>query len=227
MKLVVPVRREFFWILASLLFIFLLASALPKVTSDLMLRVIEWRAKVDIQYQKKETMGLFWVHLTGLSVGRGPKVRVTARDAVIQYNILHLIFKRLDLKLTAHDLKYESSDSITRKAFLESFEFDELISNFQLASKRRIRIDYLRLSGDMGSIFLKGRLQEKVDLDLNFACFLKQDFLVRLPKFIQENLFRDTPLPYKRFRFRLEGNWFRPSIDFQSDLVEFNFKSRV
>jgi len=226
MKAVLPVRPVFLWALVFILVTFASYVYLPKLTSDLMLSVIRWRAKVDIKYEARETHGFFWVRYRGLSVARDASVKVLAREAVIRYNILNLIFKRLDLRLYAQGIQIRSLKSFNGKSFIESFEFSDLESKFRLASKRRIRVDYLRISGPAGSIFLAGQLQEKVDVNLNFACFLSREFLLKLPKFIQENLFRENELPLKRFSFNLKGEWFQPSIDFQSDLIEFNFKAR-
>lgn len=220
------VRPIFLWILALFLIGFAGYVYLPKMTSDLMLSVIEWKANVAIKYEKRETHGFFWVRYSGLSFQRSANVKVLAREAIVHYNILNLIFKRLDLRVTAKGIQVRSLKSFNGKSFFESFQFSDSESKFRLASKRRIRVDYLRISGTPGSIFVAGHLQEKVDVDLRLACFLSQDFLLRLPKFIQENLFRENELPLKHFSFNLKGKWFQPSIDFESDLIEFNFKAR-
>lgn len=196
---------------------------LPAATSHLMLSVIEWKAKVKIEYEKRQTRGFFWVRYGALSVARTETVRVEAREVIVQYNIFDLLRKRLDLEIYAQGIQVHSTVPYKGKSLVESFEFDDLESTFTLASQKRIKIDHLILSGSMGSIFLAGRLQEKRDLDLRFVCFLSQDFLARLPQFIRENLFRENELPLKHFRFGLNGNWQQPSINFHSDLLEFNF----
>lgn len=221
------VRSEFFIALVSVVLCIAGYLLLPKYTSDLMLGVIRARAKVEINFDKCQTRGFFWVRYQNLSVARSGGVTVTARDAVIQYNILDLIFKHLNLKLLAKGIKVRTpGGSVGKAGLIKNIEFGDMESVFTLAAKRKIRIDYLKLSGPMGSIFVKGRLQEKVDVDLRFSCFLSREFLLELPKFVQENLFRDNELPLKQFKFSLRGLWFQPSIDFQSDLIEFNFKAR-
>ncbi len=220
-------RPEFVIALVSVILVIAGYALLPKFTSDLMLDVIRWRAKVEIKFDKRDTRGFFWVRYQNLSIQRGPGVKVSFEDAVIHYNILDLFFKRLDLKLSAKGIKVDApSGGVGTAAIIEKFEFNDLESVFTLAAKRRIRIDYLKLAGPSGSIYIKGRLQEKVDVDLAFACFLSRDFLQRLPIFIQENLFRDNELPLKQFKFNLKGEWFQPSIDFQSDLIQFNFTAQ-
>ncbi len=199
---------------------------MPRFTSDLMLAVIEWRAKVDINYSECETRGFFWVRYKDLTVQRSSVVKVIAKEAIIQYNILDLIFKRFDLKLDARDIEIKSQEPSSSSSIMDSFDFKQLVSQFRLASKRRVRIDFLRLSGNMGSVFVKGHFQEGVVVDLVFSCFLSRDFLKSLPAFIQENLFRENELPLKNFQFSLSGKWSQPSIDFKSDLIVFNFTSK-
>jgi len=219
-------RARFIIALAAVIIAMLGYVYIPNITSYILISVIEWRAKVDIQYDKKETRGLFWVKYHNLSVQRTANVKVSAGEATIQYNVLDLIWKRFDLKLYARDIKVVAKEGTKGKTILDKFEFTDMDSTFRLASKRRIRIDFLRLSGPMGSIFVKGRLQEKVDIDMTFGCYLSRDFLLKLPKFIQENLFKDNELPLKHFTFSMKGEWFQPSIDFQSDLIQFNFTAK-
>ncbi|MBI4399085.1 MAG: hypothetical protein HY586_08150 [Candidatus Omnitrophica bacterium] len=199
---------------------------LPNATSGLMIAVIEHKAKVDIRYEKKITRGFSWVHYRNLSVQRGAGFEVKARDAAIRYNILDLLWGKFELWLDAHTVKVAAQEGSGGKGknILDSFEFDELESRFVLAAKKKVRIDYFRLRGPMGNILVQGTLREGLDIHMIFSCFLSREFLLSLPGFIRENLFKDNELPLKHFTFRLEGAWQSPAIDFQSDLIRFNFR---
>src|SRR5262245_30005649 len=112
------VRIEFIAALIAVVVALTGFLALPRFTRDLMLNVIRQRAKVQIDFDNRQTRGFFWVRYQNLSVQRGAGVKVTVRDAVVEYNVLDLIFKRLDLKLTGQGVQIHvaSNKSLTNKS---------------------------------------------------------------------------------------------------------------
>ncbi len=224
----INIRRCFTISLFSLVLLWSFCYLLPYATSSLLVFLLEQKGEISISYLKKENSSFTKVTFDQLTIKKEGFTEINVGKASVQYNVLELLAGQISLSIYARNILLEAKSIFNNSPVdLEQLQFDDLDTTVLFSPDKKINFKYLRLSGDMGDIFLAGSMQQKKNLDLYFSLFVQDDFLKVLPNFISENLFNDNLSTKKQISFSLNGNWFSPSINFQSDLIKINFTSHA
>lgn len=199
-------------------------TIIPHVTSTLLIKILENRVGIKIEYSEKIPRGVFNVSLSDLILSQDGLVLVKLGEVRVQYNLLNILLGHLRLNLNASGISYQFNSKTVSRYINESMRIEGVEADIKLITRKKAQLKYVRFTGPFGHIYASGDLEKYKKLDLNISCYFYKDFLNELPEFFQSNLFKENPTPLRKIQFSLNGDWYQPSINFQSDLVQISFK---
>jgi|GEM_PF-2049128 len=160
---------------------------------------------------------------------RGNSFEIRAEKLKVAYSLTAFLIRQdLVMEIEGNGLRVGFSEGVVSKpdSFPSQLVFDVLRTVLKTVGREKTEITYFFIEGPALIGYANGSLQRKDQLDFDVACFLKREFIDRLPRFFTEHLFDEREGPLKPIRFGVHGSWNEPVFSFSSDLIRIEVKSR-
>jgi hypothetical protein len=222
-----PLKALLAILAAGLLYILLT----PILQKALFLR-LEKGGEISIQGKNLSPFTWGFVHLKDATISKPDLFTLTAKDARINFSPVSTLLGQIPLTIRAKTLTVSSQEKILNSAFSSAL-LDTLDAKITVFSGKGIAIHRLEIDGSGIKFSSKGKLVKKGKGNSDLSASLWVDPAVMGENFqmLTQDLFLKNTEKTRsnqptEFKFRLTGDLSHPTVDFQSDLIQFGVREK-